>query len=174
MKTSADPRARWLASIQPKIIAPQDLALKASQLREKQALVTINGSFDLLHAGHLYMLYEASLQGDVLIVGLNSDLSIQTYKSPQRPIIPLQHRIEHLCALSFVDYVSWFDETTPLEFISKVKPSVHVNGAEYTENCLEKPLLDTLNTRLHLIERAPGTYLATSSIIKKIESSICD
>lgn len=72
----------------------------ARKLREQgKRIVTLNGSFDLLHAGHLYILEEAAAQGDVLIVGLNSDASIQRYKSPARPLIALEYRLQMMAAL---------------------------------------------------------------------------
>jgi rfaE bifunctional protein nucleotidyltransferase chain/domain len=127
----------------------------------------LNGSFDLLHAGHLFIIYQASLQADRLIVALNSDLSIQRYKSSDRPIIPLQYRLEMIAALEFVDYVTWFDETDPCKLIEKIKPDVHVNGKEYGENCIEAPVVKACGARLHLVDRIPS--LATSFIIEKIK-----
>lgn len=169
-----DPRHAWLLKVDQKVIPPPSLETTVQNIREKkQSIVTINGSFDLLHPGHLYMLYEASKQADYLIVGLNTDLSIQNYKSKKRPLIPLKYRIEHLCALECVSYVTWFDETDSLEFIKKVKPDVHANGEEYGTSCIEAPLLKKIHTRLHLIPRAPGTYFATSSLIEKIHT-LCD
>jgi len=76
------------------------------------------------------MIHQASLQADVLIVALNSDNSIQKYKSPKRPIIPLIYRLRMMAALDFVDYVTSFEETDPRELLKRIKPHVHVNGAE--------------------------------------------
>jgi len=119
-----------------KWIDPQGLERKVAALKaEGKTIATLNGSFDLLHAGHLHMIYEASLQGDVLIVALNSDRSIQQYKSPKRPIIPLEYRLRMMAALAFVSYVTSFEETDPCILLGKIKPHVHVNGAEYGENC---------------------------------------
>ena len=133
-----------------------------------KTIVTLNGSFDLLHSGHLYILFEAAKQGDILVVALNSDESIQKYKSADRPIITLEHRLHMMSAIACVDFVTWFNETTPIEFLRKIKPHVHVNGAEYGENCIEAQVLKELNTKLHLVPRIEG--LATSDIIKKIQS----
>jgi len=69
-----------------------------------------------MHAGHLQIIYEASLQADVLIVALNSDASIQAYKSPDRPIIPLEYRLQLMAALQFVDYVTWLKRPTLCAF----------------------------------------------------------
>jgi D-glycero-beta-D-manno-heptose 1-phosphate adenylyltransferase len=151
-----------------KLIEPQHLEEKCIALRARHlTIATLNGSFDLLHAGHLYIIYQASLQADRLVVAVNSDRSIQQYKSPSRPIIPMQYRLEMVAALEFVDYVTWFDETDPRLLLEKIKPDVHVNGKEYGENCLEAEVVKACGARLHLVDRIPS--LATSSIIEKIK-----
>ena len=83
-----------------KWIEPADLVSKVEALKKKgKKIATLNGSFDLLHAGHLHIIYEASLQGDVLIVALNTDSSIQKYKSPKRPIVSLPFRARMMASL---------------------------------------------------------------------------
>lgn len=154
-------------ALQGKILALDALAQRVSQLkREGKTIVTLNGSFDLLHAGHLEMIYQASLQGDILLIALNSDKSIQEYKSPLRPIIPLSYRLQMVAALEMVSYVTWFEETDPREWLKKIEPSVHVNGAEYGENCIEAEVVKAGGGRVHIVSLLPG--LSTSFIIKKI------
>ncbi len=136
-----------------------------------KTIATLNGSFDLLHAGHLHIIYEASLQADVLIVALNSDSSIQKYKSPLRPIVSLEYRLKMMAALAFVDFVTTFDETDPRILLGKIKPSVHVNGAEYGAECIEADVVLQNGGRLHIVDLIPG--LSTSTLIKKIVA-ICD
>ncbi len=155
----------WSEACRKKWIDPKDLEAKMKELEGKK-IVTLNGSFDLMHAGHLYIIYEAKKQGDILIVGLNTDSSIQRYKSPDRPLIPLKYRLELMSALEFVDYVTWFDETDPRELLKKIRPHVHVNGAEYGNQCIEAETVKAIGAKLHLVDRIPG--LATSDIIKKI------
>jgi rfaE bifunctional protein nucleotidyltransferase chain/domain len=139
----------------------------AEELRvQGKKIVTTNGSFDLVHDGHAYMLEKARAQGDVLIVGLNSDASIKKYKNPKRPIITQEHRAHMLACLQAVDYVTIFDDTVPLDFIESIHPHVHVNSAEYGENCVERPLLDKLGAKLMLVEKIGD--LSTSHVIKKI------
>lgn len=151
-----------------KLIDPVHLEEKVAILRRgKKTLATLNGSFDLLHAGHLFILHEAAKQADLLLVALNSDSSIQTYKSPTRPIIPLKYRLEMMAALECVDYVTWFEETDPRVFLAKVRPDVHVNGAEYGEKCIEADVVKAIGARLYLAPRIPG--LATSTIIERIK-----
>ena len=151
-----------------KIVPPKEIEELARNLRQKgQKIATLNGSFDLLHAGHLYIIFEASLVADVLIVALNSDASIKRYKSPKRPIIPLKYRLEMMAALGFVDYVTWFDETDPRELLKRIRPDVHVNGAEYGEDCMESATVRQMGGKLHLVRRIPS--LSTTAIIEKIQ-----
>lgn len=155
----------WL---ERKLVDPKHLEAKVKEIRlSGRSLATLNGSFDLLHAGHLYIIHQASLQADALLVALNSDASIQTYKSKNRPIIPLAYRLEMMAALEFVDYVTWFEETDPCAFISRVKPDVHVNGAEYGTDCIEAETVRSVGGRLHLVHRIPS--LSTSAIVEKIQ-----
>lgn len=156
---------QWL---EKKLIEPEHLEKKIADLRARHlTIATLNGSFDLMHAGHLYIIHEASKQADRLIVALNSDRSIQSYKSPERPIIPLDYRLQMMAALEFVDYVTFFEETDPCALLAKIKPDVHVNGAEYGASCIEAETVKKAGGRLHLVERIPG--LATSTIIEKIK-----
>jgi D-beta-D-heptose 7-phosphate kinase/D-beta-D-heptose 1-phosphate adenosyltransferase len=139
--------------------------LRAQGLR----IVTLNGSFDILHAGHLYFLREARRQGDVLIVGLNSDASVRGNKGPERPFIGEDDRARLLLALRDVDYVHIFDEPTPIEFLEIVRPDVHVNGAEYGADCVEAPTVRAHGGRLHLVDRLPA--LSTTELVLRIRAA---
>lgn len=155
-----------------KILSGQKAETLSAELRAAgKRLVTVNGSFDLLHAGHLAMLEEAKAQGDVLFVGLNSDSSIRKYKSPDRPIIPERERAQMLAALSCVDYVVVLDETEAgAAIIRLVHPHVHANGSEYgpPEQWAEYPVMREYRVLGYTCERRP--VLATSDIIRKIRS----
>ncbi len=154
--------------LREKFIAPKDLESQVNLLKANgKKLVTLNGSFDLLHAGHLHMISEAKKQGDCLLVALNSDASIKRYKSPLRPIIPLNERLMMMSALQFVDRVTFFEEDTPLQILSLIKPHVHVNGSEYGENCLEANVVKRFGGHLHIVQLIQG--LSTSLIIEKIK-----
>ena len=154
-----------------KYISPEALAEKILELRQEgKTIATLNGSFDLLHAGHLKMIHEASQQADVLLMALNSDSSIQKYKSPLRPIVPLENRLEMVAALQFVDYVTCFNETDPIAFLELVKPDVHVNGAEYGDECIEAKVVKKHGGRIHIVQLVLG--LSTSNLIKKIKSCV--
>lgn len=162
----------WHDSCKKKWIPPESLEERVSLLRQQgHTIATLNGSFDLLHAGHLYIIFEAAKQADILIVALNSDSSIQKYKDPKRPIISLEYRLELLSAISFIDFVTWFDETDPRALLRKIRPDVHVNGAEYGAACIEAEVVKECGGRLHLVDRIPG--LATSEIIQKVHK-VCD
>ncbi len=163
---------QWAENYQHKMIHPKDLSDRATFFRnQNKKIVTLNGSFDLLHAGHLHILYEASLQGDLLIVALNSDASIKKYKSNSRPIIPLEYRLQMMAALAFVDYVTWFEETDPRTILQQIRPHVHVNGTEYGENCIEADTVLSCGGKMHIVSIVPG--LSTSKIIEKIRH-LCD
>lgn len=170
MSTSSS-LAQWSIACKDKLIAPSNLSSFVQELRNrKQTIATLNGSFDLLHAGHLQIIFEASQVADILIVALNSDRSIQQYKSPKRPIIPLEYRLQMMSALQFVDFVTWFEETDPRHLLSIIKPDVHVNGAEYGENCIEAETVRSHGGRIHIVHLVPG--LSTSNIIRKIQEGV--
>jgi len=152
-----------------KFLPPERIKEQCLQVKQAgQRLVSLNGSFDLLHAGHLEMIYQASLQGDILLVALNTDRSIQEYKSPYRPIIPLEYRMQMVAALEMVDYVTCFEETDPRCLLQEIAPHVHVNGAEYGKNCIEADVVRSLGGEIHIVSLVPG--LSTSKIIQKIMS----
>lgn len=161
----------WKEYSQKKVVAPTQLKQWADHCRKAgKSIATLNGSFDLLHAGHLYMIYEAAQTADLLLLALNSDASIRAYKGEHRPIISLPYRIEMVTALAFVDNVTWFEETDPRNLIQTVRPDVHVNGVEYGDNCIEADVVKQVGARLHLVDRIPG--LATSDVIERIVACV--
>ena len=94
-------------------------------------IVFTNGVFDLLHVGHIRYLNEAKNLGNILVVGLNSDSSVEKIKGPSRPINKFEDRALVLMALKSVDYVISFDDETPLNLIKKVMPDILVKGGDY-------------------------------------------
>ena len=135
-----------------------------------KTIATLNGSFDLLHAGHLYILFEAAKVADILIVALNSDASIKRYKSPKRPIVPLKYRMQMMASVQFVDYVTFFEEDDPRALIEAIKPHVHVNGAEYGTSCIESDVVQKVGGKLHLVPKIDG--LSTTTLIQTI-TTVC-
>ncbi len=155
-----------------KILPPEELEEKSQSWKtEGKSIVTLNGSFDLLHPGHLEMIYQASCQADLLLMLLNTDDSIRSYKSPKRPINPLEVRLQHIAALEMVDYVSWFDETDPCAALEKIKPHVHANGSEYGEDCIESEVVKRHGGKIYIIELIEG--YSSTNLIKKIHN-LCD
>lgn len=94
-------------------------------------IVFTNGCFDLLHPGHIHLLYSARQLGDMLIIGLNSNESVRRLKGAQRPVMDEYARAIVLASLAFVDTVVLFSEDTPLELITEIRPDVLVKGGDY-------------------------------------------
>ncbi|MGB9716131.1 MAG: D-glycero-beta-D-manno-heptose 1-phosphate adenylyltransferase [Thermodesulfovibrionales bacterium] len=128
-------------------------------------IVFTNGCFDILHVGHIRYLKEAKTLGDLLIVGLNSDLSISKIK-PNRPFNPQNHRAEILSSLEMVDYVVIFDEETPYELIKLVQPDVLVKGGDWKK---EDIVGSDIAKETYSLPYVKG--ISTSKIIEKIRVS---
>ncbi|MBF6612431.1 MAG: adenylyltransferase/cytidyltransferase family protein [Chloroflexi bacterium] len=94
-------------------------------------LVLTNGTFDLLHVGHVRYLQVAREMGDILVVGINSDASVRGYKGPGRPVVPQNERAEVVAALRCVSYALVFDEPTATELVEALHPEVYVKGGDY-------------------------------------------
>tara|TARA_Y100000310_G_C20434287_1_gene692974 strand:+ start:348 stop:812 length:465 start_codon:yes stop_codon:yes gene_type:complete len=135
-------------------------------IQKNKKIVTCNGCFDILHIGHIKFLKEAKKQGDVLIIGLNSDSSVKQNKGPKRPINNEDDRAEVLAALEMVDYITIFNETTPLNLLETIKPDIHCNGEEYTKNCIEAETIKKYGGKIHLIKLKEG--YSTTNIIQKL------
>lgn len=158
-----------------KILTVEQANKVARQYKQDgKKVVTVNGAFDILHAGHLDMLEEAKLQGDILFVGLNSDSSVKEGKGDTRPFIPEQERAAVLAALACVDYVIIIDapyNEVQNVLIRTVQPDIHANGAEYgqPEEWVDWQAMQEVGARGHAVERREG--LATSDIISRIKKS---
>ncbi len=130
-------------------------------------VVTTNGCFDLLHVGHIRNLKKAKSLGDLLVVGVNSDASVRAYKNSSRPIVPAKERAEVLAALETVDYVFVFNERTPIGWIKKLKPNVHVKGRDRApEEIVEKEVVEINGGRVVLVPYVKGK--STTEILKRI------
>lgn len=116
-----------------KLKSLKELQIIVSDARQVgQTVVFTNGCFDLLHRGHVHLLREAKAAGDILIVGINSDRSVQSIKGPARPILPETDRVELIAAMEMVDYVILFDEADPYNVISALKPQVLAKGGDWS------------------------------------------
>jgi D-beta-D-heptose 7-phosphate kinase/D-beta-D-heptose 1-phosphate adenosyltransferase len=154
-----------------RLVPRHQLAQLAANLRAKgKRIVTVNGSFDVLHSGHLHILNEARRRGDVLFVALNSDRSVKGYKGANRPVIGERSRAEMLLALRMVDFVHIFDEPDPIAFLKEVRPDVHVNGSEYGPDCIESETVRECGGRLHIVNRIPG--FSTSLLVESMQSTV--
>jgi len=130
-------------------------------------VVFTNGVFDLLHPGHVRYLQAARAEGDVLVVGINSDRSVRAIKGPERPIVPEGERAEVLAALGCVDAVVIFDEETPAGIIRAVQPDVLVKGADWAADAIVGR--DTVEARGGRVVRMPvEPGWSTSAILEKI------
>ncbi len=130
-------------------------------------IVFTNGTFDILHPGHIRYLQAARRHGDVLIVGLNSDASVRRYKDPSRPVNPEAERAEVLEALACVDAVSIFDEDTPADIIRRVQPDVLVKGADWApDNIVGRDTVEARGGRV-ILEPVEQGY-STSAIVAKV------
>lgn len=143
-----------------------------SRIRQNKILVTTNGTFDLLHVGHLRILQQARNLGDILLVLVNSDASVQQNKGTQRPIIPLAERMEMLAGLSCIDYVISFDEPEVDQILLQIRPDIHVKGGSFIPERIakEKQLVESYGGR-HICLNLIANY-STTQIIEKIKSFI--
>jgi D-beta-D-heptose 7-phosphate kinase/D-beta-D-heptose 1-phosphate adenosyltransferase len=136
-------------------------------------VVFTNGCFDLLHVGHLRYLEEARSLGDILVVGVNSDRSVQGLKGPRRPILPLAERMEILSGLECVDYVTFFEEPTPLELITLLKPRVLVKGGDWSkETIVGREVVEGLGGEVVVLPFSEGN--STSNLIEAILKRYAD
>ena len=136
--------------------------------KQGKIIVTCNGSFDILHIGHLEFLEEAKQQGDILIVGINSDASVRRYKGNSRPVFPEEQRLRLVQSLKPVDYAFIFEEDNPIPFLKQLKPDIHANGVEYGKNCIEAKTIRRYGGRIYLITKK--TRISTTDIVEKIRN----
>jgi len=136
--------------------------------KEGKKIVFTNGCFDILHVGHTRYLTEAKKQGDVLILGLNSDESVRSLKGKERPLIPENERADVIAALESVDYVTIFHELTPLELIEYLKPDIIVKGGDWKEeDVVGRESVAKWGGRVIIIPEIKGS--STTNIIEKIK-----
>ena len=141
------------------------------QKRNGRRVVFTNGCFDLLHPGHIRSLEQARALGDVLIVGLNSDISVRQLKGEGRPVIPERERAEILAALESVDAVVIFDDLTPREVIARLLPDVLVKGGDWPgDQIVGREEVEAAGGRVVLAPVVPG--YSTTDILKKIREGL--
>jgi D-beta-D-heptose 7-phosphate kinase/D-beta-D-heptose 1-phosphate adenosyltransferase len=135
-----------------------------------QKVVFTNGCFDVLHAGHVQYLHEARSQGDILVVGLNSDASVRELKGAGRPVQPAAARALVLAGLEAVDFITVFEEKTPLALIEAIRPDVLVKGADYRKDeVVGAELVESYGGRVHLATLHRG--FSTTNLIERVRAA---
>jgi D-glycero-beta-D-manno-heptose 1-phosphate adenylyltransferase len=158
-----------MSLVLPKNILSLAEAISVSHSAKKNRKTTVftNGSFDILHAGHVHYLNQAKELGDILIVGLNSDSSVKGYKGDKRPINNQFDRAYVLASLNAVDFVVIFNESTPEVLISHIHPDIHVKGGDYTIDQLpEAKIVQSYGGKIELLSFIPGK--STTAVIERI------
>jgi D-glycero-beta-D-manno-heptose 1-phosphate adenylyltransferase len=134
--------------------------------RARKKIVFTNGTFDILHAGHVSYLEFARNQGDVLVVGLNSDASVRRYKGDSRPVNPQSDRARVLAGLESVNYVVIFGEDEPAALISEILPDVLVKGAEWAHYISGRDIVERRGGRVVLAKMLKGR--STTSVLQRV------
>lgn len=151
-----------------KILKLPDLIQTLEGLRKSgKRVVFTNGCFDILHVGHVRYLTAARAKGDILVLGLNSDVSVRSIKPDNRPIVNQDQRAEVLAGLTCVDYITIFDEPDPLALIRAVKPDILVKGDDWEEaEIIGSDVVKSYGGKVVRVEVVPD--ISTSRIIRRI------
>lgn len=137
--------------------------------KQGKKIVAFNGSFDILHSGHIESFEKAKKQGDILIILLNSDGSIKRYKGTNHPINSQNERAKILSAIQYIDFIVIFDEITPNAILSRIKPDVYCQGSEWGKNCIERKTVEDYGGKIYILKHSLS--ISTSQIIKKIATA---
>lgn len=150
------------------IVERQNIKELCEQLKsDGKTIVFTNGCFDILHSGHVFYLQKAKQQGDILVLGLNSDESVRRLKGEKRPINSENDRAIVISELKSIDYVVIFEEDTPLEIISLIVPDILVKGGDYKkEDVVGKDIVENNGGEVIIIPFVDGK--STTNIINKI------
>lgn len=152
-----------------KLVSIQTAAKIAARARAHgKRVVTTNGAFDILHVGHVESLTKARSLGDMLIVAINSDASVRMYKKEKgRPVVPEHERALVIAALECVDCVFIFRSKDPIPWVSKIRPAIHVKGADRTmDQIVEKEEVEKYGGTIVLLKY---TGHSSTAIIRKIQ-----
>ena len=156
------------------ILRAQAAALGERQRKEGRKIGFANGCFDLFHVGHVRYLEGARQQGDVLVVGVNSDFSVRQLKGEGRPLLPENARAELLAAMECVDYVVIFDDLTAENLLRDLRPDVHCKGTDYTEASVpEREVVRSWGGRVVIVgdpkDHSTRDVLARIAQLRKVE-----
>lgn len=137
---------------------------------EGKVIVSTNGVFDVLHVGHIRYLQTSRCMGDILVAAINSDESVRRLKGPARPFVTELERAEILAALSCVDFVTIFDQDTPIEVLDAIRPDIHTKGGDYNiESMPETQLVRGYGGRIELIPYVAGR--SSSRLAERIKAA---
>ena len=156
-----------------KILERNALKDKLKELRKKgKKIAFTNGCFDILHVGHVRYLREAKKTADVLVLALNSDSSVRSIKGEKRPLMNEKERAEILTALECIDFVTIFQELTPLELINYLKPDILIKGGDWPEEkVVGREEVKKWGGRVAIIPEVEGK--STTNIVEKIKKLYC-
>ena len=144
--------------------------IRSEMKKRKKKVVFTNGCFDILHSGHVYLFREAKKLGDVLIVAVNDDISIENIKGPSRPIFPLRERLEVLEAIKFIDFLISFSEKTPQKVIASILPDILVKGGDWKlDEIVGRREVEEMGGRVVIIPYQEGS--SGTGVIEKIVKS---
>lgn len=139
--------------------------------KKGENIVLANGCFDLIHVGHIRYLRESKKIGDILVVALNSDKSVQKLKGKGRPLLKKEERIKILSSFSFVDYITVFQEDNVNKILLSLKPDIHAKGSDYTKETVpEKRTVKSYGGKI-AITGGPKVK-STSKLIEKIAKKV--
>jgi rfaE bifunctional protein nucleotidyltransferase chain/domain len=145
------------------------VALRNAFRKQGKIVVLTNGCFDLLHGGHIHLFKQAKKLGDVLIVAVNDDASIQRLKGLNRPIFPLEERVEVLEAVAYIDFLLSFSQDTPKELIAALLPDILVKGGDWAhDEVVGREEVEGAGGRVVLIPYLPG--YSSTAIINRVKS----
>jgi rfaE bifunctional protein nucleotidyltransferase chain/domain len=144
------------------------VAARAGWKRDGRKVVFTNGCYDILHPGHIRLLESARSLGDILILALNTDASVQRIKGPTRPLIAQAERAELAAALEAVDAVTFFDEDTPRELIAAVLPDVLIKGADWAHFIAGREEVEAAGGQVLALPLEPG--YSTTGILEEVLS----
>lgn len=153
-----------------KVFARKDLKPKidAAKKAGKKVIFT-NGCFDIIHAGHTHYLAEARALGDLLIVAVNSDVSVREIKGEKRPLVPEDERADVIAALGCVDFVVIFEEADPQALIDLLRPDVLVKGGDWREeDVVGRESVASWGGKVIIIPHKKG--LSTTNIVERIKA----
>ena len=152
-----------------KIKTKKGLKKVIEELKQRgEKVVSVNGTFDIIHVGHLKFLQKAKSQGDFLVVLVNSDASVERLKGEKRPIFNQKERVFHLANLSSVDFVTVFSEDTPLALLKYLKPDIHAKGGSFVPERVEeeRELVESWGGSFKIFKLTKG--YSTTKIIQRI------